>query len=87
MRRLPQDLREFKKDTGANLFHIHEKLDRVLSAFQIIEQDNRAYRNTQEILTVRISEYLPWNSQKSLKRFFEVKKREKRCIKSGQRWD
>ena len=72
MNRIPDTINKFKAATWVNLNFLSDKLDFVIERLNTIERDNRAYRHTQEVLSVKISQYLPMDCMKDMELFFMV---------------
>ena len=70
--KITQDFRETKSLTGEGLVELGKKVDKLTGLVTIIERDNRGLRQNLEVVSVRVSRYLPMNSVRGMRRLFRV---------------
>ena len=59
---------------GKGFAELREAVTQNSDILTVIEKDNRLFRLTQQVNSVRISRYLPVDSPKGLRRLFRVSK-------------
>ena len=72
VQRIPAEFRNFKMIQGEALQRLETLLAENNSLLEILERDNRSLRQREELLTFRVSRYLPINSRRGMRRLFRV---------------
>lgn len=71
-KKLPDKLRNLSSLTGSGLGQLKASLDKYTDILQLVEKDGRALRHTQAVKSIKLSEWLPIDSDKGLRRLFRV---------------
>ena len=74
MKRIPDKLRVTSNMTGAAIGQLKDIAERNFEVLQMIEKDNRLLRHTAAVKSVKLAEWIPFDSDKGLRRFFRVSK-------------
>ena len=69
-----EEFKKIKTGTGKGFTELREAVNQNNELLNVIEKDNRLFRHTQQITSVRISRYIPVDSPKGLRCLFRVSK-------------
>ena len=72
VKRLPERLRGHTNLTGSAISQLKDVAERNYEILQTVERDNRMLHHTQAVKSVKLAEWIPFRSDKGLRRFFRV---------------
>ena len=72
VKRLPDKIRVQANMTGSAMSQLKDVAERNYEMLQMVEKDNRMLRHTAAVKSVKLAEWIPFNSDKGLRRFFRV---------------
>ena len=73
LKRVPELIREQKSLSGAGFNQLMSVCKRNQEILNVVERDNRDLRMTKDMLTVRLSKWIPFDSITGMEKFFLVR--------------